>query len=132
MSYDNDQFGYYYADIVVNRPGTYNVIAAALQTGGLRLMVYKNTDFTDFVAEQNIVALPDEVDINGGMQITFDENLIRDSDFFKTKTQQFSAIVQGCIRTENTTFNNYTFFTNMKIKVYINEQLLISKDNLLT
>ena len=62
-------------------------MAAALQTGGLRLMVYKNTDFTDFVAEQNIVALPDEVDINGGMQITFDENLIRDSDFFKTKTQ---------------------------------------------
>ena len=91
-----------------------------MQHGALRLLVYRNPDFTDFVAEQNIVALPDEVDTNGGMQITFDPNLIKDSDFFKTKTNQYSAIVQGAIRSENTTFHNYTFYTNMKIKVYIN------------
>lgn len=50
-------------------------------------MVYNNPDFTDFVAEQNIAALPDEIDVNGGMQITFDQNLIKNSNFFKTKTQ---------------------------------------------
>ena len=56
ISYVNDQFGSYYATAVVNRAGTYNVMASVMSLGGLRLLVYKNPDFTNFIEEERIVA----------------------------------------------------------------------------
>ena len=51
ITYDDDQFGYYYATPTVNRPGTYSVMAAGMQNGGFRVLIYRQPDFTNFVAE---------------------------------------------------------------------------------
>jgi hypothetical protein len=83
---DDDQFGNYYANAVINRAGTYGVMTSLMSLGSLRLVIYKNPDFTNMVEELRIVAQPDEIATKGGFQVTFDSTMATVSQFFETRT----------------------------------------------
>lgn len=49
---------------------------------------------------------------------------------FNNKTRQWSAIIQGCIRSDTTIWYNYTIDSNLKYSLYFDGQLMLEKDNL--
>ena len=51
-------------------------------------------------------------------------------DFFPSQSELYSAMLQGMIRSEYSTFHNFTIQTNYKCKVYIDGELKATKLNL--
>lgn len=66
---------------------------------------------------------------SGGLNVTFDEGIL--IGFWKKNRFQHSIVVQGGVRFDNTSFHNLTFETNYKMEAYLEDQLLVSKHNLM-
>lgn len=50
--------------------------------------------------------------------------------FWYNRTQDYSIVVQGAVRFENSSYYNLTFHTNLDIKVYIEDELVLTKPNM--
>jgi hypothetical protein len=50
--------------------------------------------------------------------------------FWYNRTQDYSIVVQGALRFEHSSYYNLTFHTNLDIKVYIEDELVLTKANM--
>ena len=117
----------YYIESQVTRAGTYRVHGSVLSKGSFLAIFYSKPDFSEFYSYYRLQGTEE---VQGGAQILFDEYI--EPDFFDKYTTQYSIMLEGAIRHENSTLHNLTFETNYKMKVYFNEQLMLYKDDLLT
>lgn len=49
--------------------------------------------------------------------------------FWYNRTSDYSIVIQGAVRFENSSYYNLTFHTNLDIKVYIEDELVLTKAN---
>ena len=94
-----------------------------MQMSGLKVLIFNNTDFTSLAGEGRTTAGLFSKS-TGGFNVTFDLSI---NSFFINNTRSYSMIIQGAIRFENSTFYNLTFETNLKMQVYIDGELVITK-----
>mmetsp|Transcript_14756 Transcript_14756/g.22883 ORF Transcript_14756/g.22883 Transcript_14756/m.22883 type:complete len:889 (-) Transcript_14756:1047-3713(-) len=116
----------YLIDTQVGRAGTYDVVGSVLTIGSLRVSLYSNPDFTEYSSSFRLAASDGKDD--GGMWVIFNETT--DAEFFATERTGYSATMQGMLRSENATFHNFTVRTNMKCKIYLDDELVGEKQNL--
>lgn len=109
----------YYIDTQITRAGTYGMMATLMEAGSLRASLFHNPDFTGYHTDHR-VAEDSTKKGSGGMNMTFDTFV--DNHYFRNHTNQFSMVLQGCVRFENTTFYNLTFESNMKLLVYFDQK----------
>ena len=120
----------FHVESVIDQPGTYDMMLAIFQKGAFGINIYEYIDYSGFVINKRVVCITgDTSNQGGGLNITFNE---RFDTFFKDRTQDYSAVIQGAVKFDDSTYYNLTFVTNLKIEVYIEEKLELNKDNLQT
>lgn len=115
----------YEATAAISVPGTYDVDFALMEIGSLRVLLYDHIDYTFQFDDARLARATSGK--GGGFNFTFDDFF---SALLHNRTTQYSAVIQGALRFDNSSFYNLTFATNLIMKVYIDKELVVSKTTL--
>ena len=90
-----------------------------MQKGSVRVLIFNNPDYTRLISENRVTFT--STGAGGGFNFTLNEDF---DPVFSAQTQQYSLVLQGAVRFDNSSFYNLTFASNLKFEVYLDRKLI--------